>query len=132
MSPLLLSSPSPSPSPSPPLDPVAVSEDLTPLPQLKAAGNADLSFDGLLRGGLLKYHEDVRSGCGGQTWPAGWVLGKHMLRYHRDDLREARMLVSPCAWRSAQCLFHQLFCSNAKYVPVGGLDPCRRRVKMEE
>lgn len=80
----------PSPSPSPPLDPVAVSEDLTPLPTLKAKGSTDITFDGQLSR-PLRYHEDVRSGCGGQTWPAGMVLGKHMLRYHRDELANARM-----------------------------------------
>ncbi|PNY26195.1 Uncharacterized protein TCAP_03870, partial [Tolypocladium capitatum] len=76
-------------SPSPPLDPVAVSEDLTPLPSLKKAGNADIDFDGQLAQ-PLKIHEDVRSGCGGQTWPAGLVLGKHMLRYHGRELHDAR------------------------------------------
>lgn len=87
-------SPSPSsPAPSPPLDPVAISEDLTPLPTLKAAGNTPIDFDGQL-GRPLKYHEDVRTGCGGQTWPAGMVMGKHMLRYRRAELRGARVYVS--------------------------------------
>lgn len=67
-----------------------VSEDLTPLPTLKVKGNTDITFDGQLSR-PLKYYEDVRSGCGGQTWPAGMVLGKHMLRYHRDELQNARM-----------------------------------------
>ncbi|KAK2590630.1 Protein-lysine N-methyltransferase efm6 [Conoideocrella luteorostrata] len=78
-------------SPSPPLDPVAVSEDLTPLPDLKQAGNARIDFDGQLSV-PLEYHEDVRTGCGGQTWPAGLVLGKHILRYHREEMRNARIL----------------------------------------
>ncbi|POR34666.1 Uncharacterized protein TPAR_05127 [Tolypocladium paradoxum] len=78
-------------SPSPPLDPVAVSEDLTPLPSLKKAGNADIDFDGQLDQ-PLKIHEDVQSGCGGQTWPAGLVLGKHILRYHRRELQDASIL----------------------------------------
>ncbi|KAF7552310.1 hypothetical protein G7046_g7446 [Stylonectria norvegica] len=54
-------------------------EDLTPLPSLKAAGNTHIDFDGSLSLPLM-LHEDVRTGCGGQTWPAGMVLGKHMLR----------------------------------------------------
>ncbi|KAG6041745.1 hypothetical protein E4U41_002172 [Claviceps citrina] len=78
-------------SPSPPLDPLAVSEDLTPLPVLKQAGNAHIDFDGQLST-PLEYHEDVRTGCGGQTWPAGLVLGKHLLRYHREQMRNARIL----------------------------------------
>jgi len=80
-------------SSSPELDPVAVSEDLTPLPSLKQAGDSDIDFDGQLDR-PLKVREDVRSGCGGQTWPAGLVLGKHMLRYHREELQDARMYVS--------------------------------------
>lgn len=79
-------------SPSPPLDPVSVSEDLTPLPNLKQAGNTRLDFDGQLSQPLA-IHEDVRTGCGGQTWPAGLVLGKHMLRYQKDQMRNARMYV---------------------------------------
>lgn len=94
-----------SPPSSPPLDPLAVSEDLTPLPSLKPAGNTRIDFDGQLTN-PLKLHEDVRTGCGGQTWPAGMVLGKHMLRYHRDEIQSARMLVNPspsvrppCGWK---------------------------------
>ncbi|ODA80640.1 hypothetical protein RJ55_03599 [Drechmeria coniospora] len=78
-------------SPSPELNPVSVSEDLTPLPNLKRAGKADIDFDGLLDQ-PLKIHEDVRSGCGGQTWPAGLVLGKHLLRYHKHGLQGAKIL----------------------------------------
>jgi protein N-lysine methyltransferase METTL21A len=92
-----------SPSSSPPLDPVALSEDLAPLPNLKTKGNTDITFDGQLSH-PLKLHEDVRTGCGGQTWPAGMVLGKHLLRYHRDELQTARMLVFlptiPCSGRA--------------------------------
>lgn len=88
----------PSPPPSPTAAPIAVSQDLAPLPKLKEAGKTCIDFDGQLLKGPLRYHEDVRAGCGGQTWPAGVVLGKHVLRYHRDELRDARMLVyaPPC------------------------------------
>ena len=79
-------------SPSPPLNPVAVSEDLAPLRQQKVAGNTDIDFDGELSKPLL-LREDVRTGCGGQTWPAGMVLGKHMLRYHREKLQSSNMYV---------------------------------------
>lgn len=86
-----------SPPLSPLLDPVTVSEDLTPLPVFKSIGVAQVDFDGALSQ-PLQLLEDVRSGCGGQTWPAGMLLAKHMLRYHRDRLKSARMLVStpPC------------------------------------
>ena len=83
-----------SPPSSPELDPTAISEDFAPLPTLKEKGNAQLDFDGLLPA-PIKVHEDVRTGCGGQTWPAGLLLGKHLLRYHRDKLRDARMFVLP-------------------------------------
>ncbi|CAH0018453.1 unnamed protein product [Clonostachys rhizophaga] len=80
-----------SPESSPPLDPVEVSEDLAPLPSLKTKGNTTVDFDGQLTT-PLKLHEDVRTGCGGQTWPAGMLLGKHLLRYHRAKLQDARIL----------------------------------------
>ncbi len=83
-------------SPSPDYSPLAVGTGLTPLPAYKAAGTISLDFDGLLDAGTnaLKLHEDLSSGCGGQTWPAGIVLAKHMLRYHGERLRTARMCVS--------------------------------------
>ncbi|KAI9900775.1 hypothetical protein N3K66_005037 [Trichothecium roseum] len=84
-------SPPTSRSSSPDLIPTEVSTDLTPLPELKSAGNSNITFDGYLTK-PLKYHEDVRNGCGGQTWPAGMVLGKQMLRYHKDNLQDARIL----------------------------------------
>ncbi|KAG8677317.1 Protein-lysine N-methyltransferase efm6 [Fusarium poae] len=80
-----------SPPLSPSLDPVAMSEDIAPLPSYKASGVADVDFEGVLSK-PLKVHEDVRSGCGGQTWPAGMLLGKHMLRYHKDRLADAQIL----------------------------------------
>ena len=77
-------------SPSPEFSPLAFGEDLAPLPEYKAAGLTALDFSGLL-GEPLKLHEDLAAGCGGQLWPAGMVLAKHMLRYHRDRLQHARM-----------------------------------------
>lgn len=78
-------------SSSPDLDPVAgITEDLVSLPASKVAGDTSIDFDGLLAQ-PIKLREDVRTGCGGQTWPAGMVLGKHMLRYHRSELATARM-----------------------------------------
>jgi hypothetical protein len=41
----------------------------------------------------LKVHEDLKNGCGGQLWPAGMVLGKYMLRKHKDDIAGKTMYV---------------------------------------
>ncbi|RDA86864.1 hypothetical protein CP532_1399 [Ophiocordyceps camponoti-leonardi (nom. inval.)] len=74
---------------------MAVSEELTPLPMLKQPGITTINLDGQLDGNNnepLRLHEDVRAGCGGQTWPAGLVLAKNMLRYHRHELGDARIL----------------------------------------
>jgi hypothetical protein len=79
-------------SPSPEFSPLAFGEDLAPLPEYKSAGTTAVDFSGLL-GEPLKLHEDLKAGCGGQLWPAGMVLAKHMLRYHRDRLQHARMSV---------------------------------------
>jgi protein N-lysine methyltransferase METTL21A len=84
---------SPHRSPSPESPDYSTGEDLTPLPEYKAATITVLDLDGLLAE-PLKLHEDLKDGCGGQLWPAGIVLAKHMLRYHRDKLEKARMSVS--------------------------------------
>lgn len=65
-------------------------EDLTPLPTYKAAATTAISFSNLLEP-PLKLHEDLKSGCGGQLWPAGMVLAQHMLRYHGKSLGNARV-----------------------------------------
>ncbi|KUJ15627.1 uncharacterized protein LY89DRAFT_647452 [Mollisia scopiformis] len=78
-------------SPSPEYSPLVVGEDLTPIPQYKAASTTSIDFSNLLEI-PLKLHEDLTSGCGGQLWPAGMVLGHHMLRHHKDSLRNARIL----------------------------------------
>jgi hypothetical protein len=62
-----------------------VSEDLVAPAVLKSAGISEVDFDGLLSP-PLKLQEDLTNGCGGQLWPAGMVLGKYMLRMHKDDL----------------------------------------------
>ena len=78
------------PDSSPELSPLDIGQDLAPLPAYKEAGTAKIDVDGLLEP-PLGLREDLSSGCGGQTWPAGMVLAKHMLRYHRDDLQKERM-----------------------------------------
>ncbi|KAL2109911.1 hypothetical protein VUR80DRAFT_1842 [Thermomyces stellatus] len=76
---------------SPELSPLDISQDLAPLPAYKEAGTTKIDLDGLLEP-PLGLREDLSSGCGGQTWPAGMVLAKHMLRYHREDLAKERIL----------------------------------------
>ncbi|KAK7931695.1 hypothetical protein PG985_002407 [Apiospora marii] len=78
-------------SPSPDFSPLAIGTDLAPLRELKAAATTNLDFSGLLPS-AIQLHEDLKSGNGGQAWPAGMVLAKHMLRYHRDDLKNSRIL----------------------------------------
>lgn len=84
-------------SPSPDFSPLAIGVDFTPLPTYKVASTTSITFSNLLET-PLKLHEDLKSGCGGQLWPAGMVLAQHMLRYHRRSLRDAKMFVfSPSA-----------------------------------
>src|SRR5881628_2794098 len=62
--------------------PLALADDLTPLPAYKAAGTTETDFGGLLPvGKQLRLHEDLANGCGGQLWPAGMTLARYMLRY---------------------------------------------------
>ncbi|KHJ32454.1 putative n2n2-dimethylguanosine trna methyl transferase [Erysiphe necator] len=68
-----------------------VREDLTPIPSYKTASTISHHFTNLLTT-PIQLHEDLKSGCGGQLWPAGMVLAKHMLRYHKNSLTEARIL----------------------------------------
>jgi hypothetical protein len=79
-------------SPSPEFFPLAIGQDLTPLPDYKEAATTSVNFSNLLEP-PLRLHEDLKSGCGGQLWPAGMVLAQHMLRYHKTLLKDARVFV---------------------------------------
>ena len=68
-------------------DVFAINDETVPTQQLKPAGTTEISFDGLLDQPLI-LHEDLKEGCGGQLWPAGMVLSKYMLTYHKDDLAD--------------------------------------------
>jgi protein N-lysine methyltransferase METTL21A len=70
-------------SPSPENDIFSVADFVVPPREIKAAGQIDLTFNGLLNE-PLKLHEDLAEGCGGQLWPAGMTLARYMLTYHRD------------------------------------------------
>ncbi|PBP18598.1 hypothetical protein BUE80_DR010609 [Diplocarpon rosae] len=76
---------------SPEFSPLALGEDLAPVPDYKAASTTSVNFSSLLEP-PLQLHEDLKSGCGGQLWPAGMVLAQHLLRYHRTSLKHARIL----------------------------------------
>ncbi|KAI9811592.1 MAG: hypothetical protein M1827_005341 [Pycnora praestabilis] len=68
-----------------------ITEDLVQSPQHKKADTTLINFDGLLTI-PLKLQEDLAEGCGGQLWPAGMVLARYMLRYHRDKLQGQTIL----------------------------------------
>jgi len=72
-------------SPSPENDVFAISTTLVPERPSKAASTTSISFDNLLDPPLI-VHEDLQEGCGGQLWPAGMVLSKYMLTYHKSVL----------------------------------------------
>ncbi|KAL1302263.1 hypothetical protein AAFC00_002684 [Neodothiora populina] len=65
----------------------AISEDLVPNREHKAAGVLTVDFDGLLETGPLKLREDLTEGCGGMLWPAGIVLSRYLLRQDKDYMR---------------------------------------------
>ncbi|KAK5053701.1 hypothetical protein LTR84_001662 [Exophiala bonariae] len=74
-------------SPDSDTDILGISTALIPERTAKAAGTTHITFDGLLPStNPLVLHEDLQEGCGGQLWPAGMVLSKYMLQYHKSDL----------------------------------------------
>jgi len=71
-------------SPSPENDVFGFSTTLVPERTNKPAATTNLDFDGLLPPHTsLLLHEDLQEGCGGQLWPAGMVLSKYILSYHK-------------------------------------------------
>jgi len=77
-------------SESPEFSPLAFGEEFTAVPAYKAASTTSVNFSDLLAP-PLQLHEDLKSGCGGQLWPAGMVLAQQMLRYHKNSIQDARM-----------------------------------------
>jgi protein N-lysine methyltransferase METTL21A len=84
--------PASSPPSSPELSLLGISEDFIPVRQQKIAGQTELSFGGLLDPPLL-LHEDLKEGCGGQSWPAGMVLAKYLLK-DLDSIKGKTMYVA--------------------------------------
>ena len=78
-------------SSSPENDVFGISTKLVPPAQVKTAGATLETFDGLLSKPLV-LHEDLREGCGGQLWPAGMVLSRYMLTYHKQHLHTKSIL----------------------------------------
>lgn len=68
-----------------------LADDWVAVPDYKQAGTTQVDLDGLLAP-PLKLHEDVKNGCGGQLWPAGMVLARHLLRHGQKALSNARVL----------------------------------------
>jgi len=66
-------------------DVFAIDETVVPSQTHKVASTTEITFDGLLDPPLL-VHEDLKEGCGGQLWPAGMLLSRYMLIYHKTDL----------------------------------------------
>ncbi|KIW91435.1 uncharacterized protein Z519_08331 [Cladophialophora bantiana CBS 173.52] len=80
--------------PSPENDVFAISTTLVPERDNKKPGTTSLTFDNLLPPNTpLVLHEDLQEGCGGQLWPAGMVLAKYMLRYHRTSSLRGKSVV---------------------------------------
>lgn len=69
----------------------SISEDFVQSPTHKQQATTELDFDGLLQSRLLKLHEDLAKGNGGQAWPAGRTLTKYLLRQKRDELKHCSM-----------------------------------------
>ncbi|KAL9106394.1 MAG: hypothetical protein Q9227_008595 [Pyrenula ochraceoflavens] len=63
----------------------SIGESFVPSQHHKQAAITTLDLDGLLHP-PIQLKEDLKEGCGGQLWPAGMVLAKYLLRYHRYDL----------------------------------------------
>ncbi len=81
-------------SPSPENDVFGMAMALVPERTNKAAATTALDFDGLLPShSSLVLHEDLQEGCGGQLWPAGMVLSKYMLSYHKTQSLRGRTIV---------------------------------------
>ncbi|KAH0844549.1 hypothetical protein AYO21_08561 [Fonsecaea monophora] len=81
-------------SPSPENDVFGISTALIPEGDNKKPATTSLTFDNLLPSTRsLILHEDLQEGCGGQLWPAGMVLSKYMLRYHRAGSLRGKSVV---------------------------------------
>lgn len=72
--------------------PLTVGEDLVPPRSDGPKPTLSLDFSSLLNPPLV-LKQDLTEGCGGQTWPAGMVLAKYLLRCKIDDFKNKTMFV---------------------------------------
>ena len=72
-----------------------IPEDLVPSrgDDEKPHARITLDFDGLLLDPPLALRQDLKNGCGGQTWPAGMVLAEYLLRCELGHLAGQTMFV---------------------------------------
>ncbi|KAK6380803.1 Protein-lysine N-methyltransferase efm6 [Exophiala oligosperma] len=81
-------------SSSPENDIFSLDTSLIPPRENKVAGTTNITFDNLLPSTTpLLLHEDLQEGCGGQLWPAGMVLSKYMLTYHKTRSLPGKSIV---------------------------------------
>lgn len=73
-------------------NPLTIGEEFIQSPNHLPATTSSIDFDGLLKP-PLQLQQDLKQGCGGQSWPAGMVLAKYLLRSKRDTLKEKTMFV---------------------------------------
>ncbi|KAI9805581.1 MAG: hypothetical protein M1825_000832 [Sarcosagium campestre] len=57
----------------------SISEDLVPSRPARVSSTSHLDFEGLLSFQPLQLHQDSGPGCGGQAWPSGMVMARHLL-----------------------------------------------------
>ena len=62
------------------------SESLIPRGPSPPPSTTTISLSGLLDPALV-LHQDLKEGCGGQTWPAGMVLSEFLIKYKLDGIR---------------------------------------------
>ncbi len=86
--------PSHSSSTEPENDVFAFDPTFVPERENKAAATTSITFDNLLPTNTpLLLHEDLQEGCGGQLWPAGMVLSKYMLTYHKTGSLPGKSII---------------------------------------
>jgi len=70
-----------------------ISEDLVKVRQQKNAETSVITelYDLLPENINLKLHQDLKTGCGGQLWPAGMVLSRYLLRTKPEAIKTGSM-----------------------------------------
>ena len=87
-----------------------ISEDLIPSRTRSVPRSTSLSFGGLLDP-PLHVNEDLKEGCGGQLWPAGMLLAKHLLE-RKTEMRGKVMFVCLYVHRLTPAFAGGWVCAN--------------------